>query len=65
MINAIFNACVWLLVWAAQHLGITYEAINVWVFVIIWPVVTLALFAVIFVQQCQIRRLRRLPCTSK
>ena len=45
MIHSIFAACVWVLYVAGQWLGIGYEAINVWVFVVLWPVVTLALVA--------------------
>lgn len=40
-IDTIFNWCVYLLADTADLLGITYEEINVWVFCIIWPVVTL------------------------
>jgi hypothetical protein len=38
--------------------GITYKEINVWVFVIIWPIVTLALIVVIILQQVHIRHLQ-------
>lgn len=57
--NEIFDWCVQLLVIWADRLGITYKEINVWVFVIIWPIVTLVLIAVIAVQQMKIRRLLR------
>jgi hypothetical protein len=59
MIDQIFNGCVWLLVWAAEQLGITYQAINVWIFVILWPVSTVALMAIALSQYRQIRRLRQ------
>jgi hypothetical protein len=55
--NDIFDRCVQLLVLWAGWLGITYKEINVWVFVILWPVVTVILIAVIAVQQAKIRRL--------
>jgi hypothetical protein len=57
MIDAIFDKCVDLLVFLANQLGITYEAINVWIFVIIWPAFTLALIALVILQQLEIRRL--------
>jgi hypothetical protein len=57
MIDAIFDKCVELLVFLANQLGMTYEAINVWVFVIIWPIFTLALIALVILQQLKIRRL--------
>ena len=40
-IDVIFNFCVKLLYDAASILGITYEEINVWLFCIIWPTLTL------------------------
>ena len=59
MIHSIFEWCVHVLLQAGQALGIGYEAINVWVFVIIWPAVTVVLAGVIVWQHEQIRRLRR------
>jgi hypothetical protein len=57
MIDAIFDKCVELLVFLANQLGVTYEAINVWIFVIIWPIFTLALIVLVILQQLRIRRL--------
>jgi len=59
MIDAIFDLCVLLLVYLAELLGITYEAINVWIFVIIWPIITLALITIVFVQHVKLRKLRQ------
>ena len=42
-IDMIFNICVIGLVDLASILGITYEEVNVWLFVIIWPVLTVYL----------------------
>ena len=44
-IDQIFNFCVRLLYDICLVLGITYEEINVWLFVIIWPIASLLLFA--------------------
>ena len=44
-IDAVFDYCVKLLIDAASFLGITYEEINVWLFVVIWPLLSLVLFA--------------------
>ena len=44
-IDIVFNFCVILLVDLANILGITYEEINVWIFCIIWPLLSLILFA--------------------
>lgn len=57
MIDAIFDFCVLLLVFLADMLGTTYEAVNVWIFVIIWPVITLALVGVVIWQYLKIRKL--------
>jgi hypothetical protein len=43
-VHAIFNWAVHALVYLAQLLGISYEEINVWLFCVAWPLVTLALF---------------------
>lgn len=58
MIDAIFDGCVLLLLFLAELLGVTYKAINVWIFVVIWPVLTLALIVVVVRQQLKIRRLQ-------
>lgn len=57
MMDQIFDWCVNVLVYWAGILGITYKEINVWVFVIVWPIFTLILVAVIFVQYQTIKRL--------
>jgi hypothetical protein len=60
MINTIFDACVQLLLLWASWFGITYKAINVWIFVIIWPILTLIMAAIIVWQQIWIRKLSQL-----
>ncbi len=41
--NRLFDICAnWLVRWA-DRLGITYEAINVWIFLVIWPIFTIIL----------------------
>ena len=42
-VDLIFKTCVITLVDLASILGITYEEINVWLFVFIWPALTLYL----------------------
>jgi hypothetical protein len=44
-IDNIFNFCVILLYNIGSLLGITYEEINVWLFVVIWPLISLLMFA--------------------
>jgi len=43
-IDAVFRYCVVLLVDAANILGVSYEELNIWVFVIIHPLITVFLF---------------------
>jgi hypothetical protein len=59
MMDRIFDWCVNVLVYWAGILGITYKEINVWVFVIVWPILTLALIGIIILQQRTIRRLSK------
>jgi len=59
MMDRIFDWCVNVLVYWAGILGITYKEINVWVFVIIWPIVTLILAGIILVQRQKIRKLAK------
>lgn len=56
MIDLIFEVCVQILVWLANGVGISYRAINVWIFVIIWPIFTLALIAIVIIQQRALRK---------
>ena len=44
-IDAVFDFCVKLLLDIADIMGITYEEINVWIFCVIWPILTLVMFA--------------------
>ena len=44
-IDSVFNFCVHLLYDVARVLGISYEEINVWLFCVIWPLLSLVLFA--------------------
>ena len=40
-IDALFKLCVIFLVDLAELLGLTYEEINIYIFVVIWPCLTL------------------------
>jgi len=57
MMDRIFDWCVRVLVYWAGMVGITYKEINVWVFVIIWPILTIILIGVIVMQQRKIHQL--------
>jgi hypothetical protein len=43
-IDQTFDFCVKLLIDVADIMGITYEEINVWIFCVIWPILTLIMF---------------------
>jgi len=59
MIDQIFDWCVQVLIYWAGIFGITYKEINVWVFVIIWPILTIVLTVIIIKQQQRIRHLTK------
>ena len=43
-IDTLFRICVYILVDLADLIGISYEALNIWVFVIIQPLLIILLF---------------------
>ena len=57
-IDAIFRYCVVLLVNIAKLLGISYEALNIWVFIIIQPLIILVLCLWILRLRKKIKRLQ-------
>jgi len=59
MMDTIFDWCVNVLVYWAGVLDITYKEINVWVFVIIWPIVTIIMGIIIFWQRQLIGKLTK------
>jgi hypothetical protein len=65
MIHTIFQLCVALLVWLADLLGISYEAVNVWIFCVLWPLFTVFLICLALWQRRTISRLRRLVGDSR
>lgn len=57
--DQIFDWCVHVLTYWADILGVTYKEINVWVFVIVWPILTIVLIGIIVRQQITIRKLTK------
>jgi hypothetical protein len=55
--DQIFDWCVNVLIYWANIFGITYKEINVWVFVIIWPILTVVMAVIIYRQWQRIRQL--------
>ncbi len=58
-IDNVFKACVDLLLALAAKLGVSYNAVNVWIFCILWPLLTLVLMGTVIAQRRRIHRLRR------
>ena len=56
--NKTFQWCVDILVFFAAKLHITYEAINIWIFVIIEPIVFFILLWIIYRQHVVIKALK-------
>ncbi|MCE5277778.1 MAG: hypothetical protein ABFD92_15680 [Planctomycetaceae bacterium] len=46
------------LMWLAGVLGISYNEINVWIFCVLWPVLTLVLIVAVIWQWRKIRGLK-------
>jgi len=57
--DKIFNWCVDILVKFAELLGLTYNEINVYIFVIITPLIFLIMFFIIITQQIKIKSLNK------
>jgi hypothetical protein len=58
MINRIFDLCVVILKWMSALFGTTYETVNVWVFCVIWPILTLLLLGTVIAQHHKITALQ-------
>jgi len=54
--NELFDICVEVLYWIADITGLTYKEANIWIFVIIHPIITVALFATVIWQRNKINR---------
>jgi hypothetical protein len=59
IMKELFNICVDILNWIADLFGISYEAANIWIFVIIHPLLTLVLIVAVIYQRGVIRGLRQ------
>ena len=57
-VDAIFRYCVVLLVNIANTLGISYEALNIWVFIVIQPLIILILLGWVLRLRQKVRKVR-------
>jgi hypothetical protein len=62
--NKTFKWCVNFLEMLAAKLSMTYEEINVWIFVIIQPIVFIIMLWVIYKQHVTIKALKQLMLTQ-
>lgn len=58
-INVWFALCVWVLDDLAQMLGMSYNAINIWIFVIIEPIIFLIMLVVLIRQRNTIKKYKQ------
>jgi hypothetical protein len=64
--HELFDICVDILYWIAGVFGITYKEANIWIFVIIEPIIFLLMLVCIFWQRVRIIELRsKLISSSK
>ena len=59
MTNNLFDLCVDLLVFLATLFGLSYEAVNIWIFCVAWPVVSLAALLYILYLRRELKHARR------
>ena len=57
-VDNLFNSCVLFLVQIASLLGVTYEELNVYLFCIAWPIITVYMMFRILYLKWKIRWLR-------
>ncbi len=65
MINKIFNYCEALLYDWSDIIGISYELLNIIIFVIGYPLLVLFLLTIVFRQRSKIKQLTRQKSISK
>ena len=58
-INKVFNKCVDILEWSAETIGISYELINIIIFVIGYPIFVVVLLLIIKSQRKKIWHLKK------
>jgi hypothetical protein len=56
--NAFFDWCVQFLIWLAPYFGMTYQEINIWLFVIIQPGLIVLFFVLWILAKRKAARIR-------
>ena len=57
--NELFDVCVAILYWISDLTGLTYKEANIWIFVIIHPLLTIVLFYYVIRLRKQIKNLSK------
>ena len=55
--SELFDICVAILYWISDLTGLTYKEVNIWIFVIIHPLITLSLIYLILQLRRKLKRL--------
>ena len=53
--NEVFDICVAILIWIADLFEVTYKEANIWIFVIIEPILFIAMLCMIIKQRREIK----------
>ena len=57
--SELFDVCVAILYWISDVTGLTYKEANIWIFVILHPILTIVLFYYIIILKKQIKNLNK------
>jgi hypothetical protein len=57
--SELFDVCVAILYWISDLTGLTYKEANIWIFVIIHPLLTIVLFYYVIRLRKQIKNLNK------
>ena len=57
--SKLFDICVAILYWISDVTGLTYKEANIWIFVILHPLLTIVLFYYIIILKKQIKNLNK------
>ena len=57
--SELFDVCVAILYWISDVTGLTYKEANIWIFVIIHPLLTIVLFYYVIRLRKQIKNLNK------
>ncbi len=65
MVDLIFYVCVDILVWLANLFGVSYELINIIIFIILYPLFLIFLFVLVVGQNKKIKHLKNIIKSKK